>query len=157
MKRSFAIFLLVSSALLLAFGQGESTQGAMERDGKTSVQREFTTIENQWAEADKHKDAVALGRLLADDWVYLGPLGIETKAQHLAGLKSGDDNLESITLLDMKVRVFGSTAVVTGREHEKSSSKGKDTSGDYLWTDVFVKRLGHWQAVNSQDTPLTRK
>jgi len=28
------------------------------------------------------------------------------------------------------------------------------TSGDYLYTDVFVKRQGHWQAVNSQDTLL---
>jgi len=122
-----------------------------------SVTEMFRQIENRWAEADKNKDAVALGKLLADDWTYLGPVGLETKAQHLAGLKTGQDKLESITLMDMKVRLFGNTAVVTGREHEKSSNSGKDTSGDYLWTDVFVKRQGHWLAVNSQDTPLTHQ
>jgi len=40
----------------------------------------------------------------------------------------------------MKVRFFGDTAVLTGSDEEKSSYKGKDTSGRYTWTDVFVKR-----------------
>jgi ketosteroid isomerase-like protein len=157
MKLRLAIVLLIAVAASLASAQTENKPEKAKGDGKVSIDQEFKKIENTWAEADKNKDPVALGRLLADDWVYLGPLGVETKAQHLAGLKSGDDNLESITLMDMKVRVFGSIAIVTGREHEKSSSKGKDTSGDYLWTDVFVKREGQWRAVNSQDTPLTRK
>jgi ketosteroid isomerase-like protein len=157
MKRSLVVILLAAGAVSLALGQIENNQGKAKSDSKTSLEQEFTKIENEWAEADKNKDAVALGRLLADDWVFLSPLGAETKVQHLAGLKNGDDKLESITLIDMKVRVFGNTAVVTGREHEKSTSKGKDTSGDYLWTDVFVKRQGRWQAVNSQDTPLAHK
>jgi ketosteroid isomerase-like protein len=157
MKLRFLILALALLTVALAFGQNKDSQERPASEDKTGVEQEFKRIENQWAEADKNKDAAALGRLLADDWVYLGPLGIETKSQHLAGLKSGDDKLESITLIDMKVRVFGNIAVVTGREHETSSSKGKDTSGNYLWTDVFVKRLGRWQAVNSQDTPLTQK
>jgi ketosteroid isomerase-like protein len=75
-----------------------------------------------------------------------------TKAQVLVELKSGDNKTDSITLGDMKVRVYGDTAVVTGSDDEKSSYKGKDTSGHYTWTDVFVKRKGHWQAVASQGT-----
>jgi ketosteroid isomerase-like protein len=156
MKRSIPFILLAAMAVSLVSGQTENNQGKA-KSGKSSVEEEFKQIENQWAEADKNKDAAALGRLLADDWTYLGPVGIETKAQHLAGLKTGADKLESITLIEMKVRVFENTAVVTGREHEKSTNSGKDTSGDYLWTDVFVKRQGHWLAVNSQDTPLTSK
>jgi ketosteroid isomerase-like protein len=147
MKRSIAIMLFFTASVSWAVGQTSQADA--------SVTEMFRQIENQWAEADKNKDAVALGKLLADDWTYLGPVGLETKAQHLAGLKTGQDKLESITLMHMKVRLFGNTTVVTGREHEKSSNSGKDTSGDYLWTDVFVKRQGHWLAVNSQDTPLT--
>src|SRR5260370_36126064 len=51
---------------------------------------------------------------------------------------------------EMKVRVFGHTAVVTGSDTEKSSYKGKDTSCKYVWTDVFVQRNGRWQALASQ-------
>ena len=49
----------------------------------------------------------------------------------------------------MKVRVFGDTAVVTASDTEESSLKGKDTSGKYVWMDVFVMRNGRWQAVAS--------
>ena len=153
MKRNIPMILLAAATVSLAFGQAGTTPAKVA--SQAAVEAEFRQIENQWAEADKNKDAAALGRLLADDWIFLSPLGPETKAQHLAGLKSGGDKLESITFIEMKVRVFGNTAVVTGHEHEKSSNNGKDTSGDYLWTDVFVKRQGHWLAVNSQDTPLT--
>jgi len=36
---------------------------------------------------------------------------------------------------------------VNGLSTEKSSMAGKDTSGQYRWTDVFVKREGRWQCV----------
>jgi ketosteroid isomerase-like protein len=155
MKRSIPILLLATASVSLVFAQTEAIQTKAKVAGQATVEAEFRKIENQWAEADKNKDAAALARLLSDAWIFLGPLGPETKAQHLAGLKSGADKLESITFIDMKVRVFENVAVVTGREHEKSTSNGKDSSGDYLWTDVFVKRSGHWLPVNSQDTPLT--
>ncbi len=156
MKRILPAVLLFMVSAWPAFSQNQASPSPAKSD-QASLEAEFAKIENQWAEADKTKDAVALGRLLADDWIYLGPVGSETKMQHLAALKAGTDKLESITLMDMKVRMFGNTAVVTGREHEKSSNGGKDTSGDYMWTDVFVNRHGHWLAVNSQDTPLTKK
>ncbi len=54
----------------------------------------------------------------------------------------------------MKVRVFGDTAIVTGSDTEKSTYKGKDSSGKYVWTDIFVKRNGKWQAVASESTKL---
>ena len=38
----------------------------------------------------------------------------------------------------------------------KSSVKGKDVIDKYLWTDVFVKRDGRWQAVAPQSTKVAR-
>jgi hypothetical protein len=52
----------------------------------------------------------------------------------------------------MEVRLFGDTAVVTGSDTETSTAEGKDTSGKYIWTDVFVKQGGKWKAVASQST-----
>ena len=43
----------------------------------------------------------------------------------------------------------------TGSDTEKSTYKGKDSSGKYVWTDVFVERNGRWQAVASQSTKAT--
>jgi ketosteroid isomerase-like protein len=115
-------------------------------------EKELMQMERDWTQASVKADATALGKILADDWVGQGPAGTMTKAQTLAELKSGDSKTESITLGEMKVRIFGDTAIVTGSDDEKSSYKGKDMSGRYTWTDVFVKRKGHWQAVASQGT-----
>jgi hypothetical protein len=68
---------------------------------------------------------------------------------------SGVAKIDSITLSNMKVRVFGNTAVVTGADDEKSSFKGKDTSGHYVWMDVFVNRGGKWQAAASEFTQIS--
>ena len=46
--------------------------------------------------------------------------------------------------------------IVTGSDVEKSSYKGKDTSGKYVWTDVFMMRGGRWQAVASHTTKLPK-
>jgi ketosteroid isomerase-like protein len=154
MKREFAVGLFAMIASSVVVSQTGSSQEKARDDGGASLVATFMKIENEWAEADKNMDARALGLLLADDWFFLGPQGTETKAQHLAGLKKGDETIESITVLELKVRLYGSIAVVNGREHEKSTKKNTDTTGDYLYTDVFVKRDGRWQAVNSQDTPL---
>jgi ketosteroid isomerase-like protein len=140
MHRILVLAVVVAMAATAAFGQG----------GK--VEQSLTQMEREWVEAAQKKDADTLGRILADDWVGQGPTGTTTKAQALAELKSGDNKIESITLGDMKVRVFGDTAVVAGSDDEKSSYKGKDTSGHYTWTDVFVKRQGKWQAAASQTT-----
>jgi ketosteroid isomerase-like protein len=140
MHRILALVAVVVIAATFAMGQA----------GK--VEQSLMQTEREWVEAAQKKDADTLNRILADDWVGQGPTGAVTKSQALAELKSGESKLDSITLGDMKVRVFGDTAVVAGTDDEKSSYKGKDTSGHYTWTDVFVKRQGKWQAVASQST-----
>ena len=49
--------------------------------------------------------------------------------------------------------MYGDMAIVLGLETEKSKIHGKDMSGQYRFTDVFVKRDGRWQAIAS---PLSR-
>jgi hypothetical protein len=70
------------------------------------------------------------------------------------GLRSDVTATESTHITDMKIRIFGNTALVTGTEVETSQYMGKDSSGTYIWTDVFVLRKGRWQAVSSQSTRL---
>src|SRR6266550_496759 len=156
MKRILAVAVLVVVATSLALGQMADKQ-EKARGGKASVEQALMQMEREWVEAAQKKDAATLDRILADDWVGQGPTGIAKKAEALADLKSGDNKLESITLGDMKVRVFRDTAVVTGSDDEKSSYKDKDTSGHYTWTDVFAKRNGRWQAVASQGTLMAPK
>jgi ketosteroid isomerase-like protein len=156
MKRILAVVVLVAVATSLALCQMADKQ-EKTKGGKAGIEQALMQMERDWTEASLKKDAATLGKILSDDWVGQSTTGISTKAEALADLKSGDNKLESITLGDMKVRVFGDTAVVTGSDDEKSSYKGKDTSGHWVWTDVFVKRQGHWQAVASQGTLMAKQ
>src|SRR5580700_6839673 len=118
MKHSLAIVLLCAATASLAWGRSDNEQKKAE--SQASLEQMFTKMENDWAAADNKKDTAFLDRILASEWTYLGPEGRMTKAQHLAELKSGGGGLEFETIADVKVRVFGDTAVVTGSANQKS-------------------------------------
>jgi len=118
-----------------------------------SVEQEITQMEKNWAEAPMTHDTASVERIVADDWIGIWFDGSTlTKAQMIAEMKSGAMTTQSITLDPIKVRVFGDVAISTGGDTEKSQYKGQDSSGHYVWTDVYAKRNGKWQAVASQVT-----
>lgn len=120
---------------------------------KATIEQTVTQMERDWGNAEIKKDYATVDKILADDWVGIDYDGkIVDKTQAMADLKSGTSTLTSEELGPMTVRVFGNTAVVTGSDAEKSTDRGKDSSGKYIWTDVFVLRNGRWQAVASQST-----
>jgi len=140
---------LLAALVLPVFG--------VARADAPSVEQNLMQMEKDWAQAGVKKDAATEDRIVADDWVGIGSEGKSfTKAEAMADLKSGASVTESIELGAMKVRVFGNTAVVTGTDTEKSSYKGKDTSGTYAWTDVFFMRKGHWQAAASHSSKVAK-
>ena len=79
-----------------------------------------------------------------------------TKAQVMQELGSGARRIESGSVDDLKVRVFGDVAVVTGRSVLAGSYQGKRASVVQRFTDIFVKRDGRWQAIASQGTQIAQ-
>ena len=50
---------------------------------------------------------------------------------------------------ELSVNVYGDTVVVFTSQQEKSKYDGKDNSGHYHFTNVWVKRDGKWKVVAS--------
>jgi ketosteroid isomerase-like protein len=152
MKQLLRASLLLAGALYLC-GQAKPAKNFPANAVKPSAEQTLMQMERDWGAAEIKKDYAAVERILADDWVGIDYSGnIVDKAQAIEDLKSGTSALTSEELGPMTVRVFGNTAVVTGSDDEKSIDRGKDSSGKYVWTDVFVLRNGRWQAVASQST-----
>ncbi len=141
---------------LIALGFGASLALAFTATAATAATPTETLLmkrEQAWADAVLKKDYKALSGIIAADWAGQDDSADKmTRAKLIAGLKSGDVIYTSEEIGPMTVRVMGNTAVVQGSDSEKSSIKGKDTSGKYTWTDVFELRNGQWVAVNSQNT-----
>jgi ketosteroid isomerase-like protein len=161
MKRLLLIPILAVVALALALGQEpaeKKSPGKGKGAGAGTIEQQIKDLEKQWVDAVVKQDTVALDRILADDIVEIDPTGqVQTKAQDLADVKSGEFKAESMSIEDMNVRVFGNVVVVNGHDKMKGTYKGKDISGEGRFTDVFVKRQGRWQCVSTQATRITKE
>jgi len=144
-------------SLLLAFLLLPSTSALFAQAKLSKAAQALVQIEHEWSDADVKKDVATLNRIMADDWTGIDFQGaVLTKAQALGEVakRSAATGTSTTTLGDMKIRIFSNTAVVSGTEVETSQYRGNDSSGQYIWTDVFVLRKGRWQAVSSQSTKL---
>ncbi len=122
-------------------------------DSDAAISQTLKATERAWLNAEKNHDVAAFEKMVADDWIAISPDGkSETKAERAAEIKAA--HTTSATMGDMKVRVFGDTAVVTGTAEEITMEDGKKSSDHYVWTDVFVKRNGRWLAVASQTAQI---
>jgi ketosteroid isomerase-like protein len=102
----------------------------------------------------KH-DSAPFEKTLADSFVFVAPDGsLQQRAAFIADLDNGNLKITSTTNEDMAVRVYGDAAIVSYRSTDKGMYKDTDISGQYRWTDVFVKQKGEWRIVATQGTPI---
>lgn len=149
MKRIGFVVALVA----LVFGVGILAQTQTQ-----SVEQELLKLEQDWSNADLKGDVAVLDRILPDDWMLTDIDGaVRTKAQTLAAIKSGETKISSMVTDDMKVRIYGDAAVVTGRNTIKGIWMGKDVSGQERWTDTWIKSKGRWQCVATHVSRIAQK
>ncbi len=110
--------------------------------------------ENDWAQATLKKDVALLDKILAKEFQANYDTFVGNKKQILADLQSGREKVESNANREMRAFVFGDTGIVHGMAIVKASAGGKDTSGTWRYTDVFLKRDGRWQCVTGFSTKV---
>jgi len=99
------------------------------------------------------KDVEAIAAATADEYLQIDFNGdIRDKSAAMQRIKSSAFQLQSNSLNDMVVRIFGNTAVVTARGTPKGTLNGKDFSQPVRYSRVYVKRNGRWQVVMFQMT-----
>jgi uncharacterized protein (TIGR02246 family) len=105
--------------------------------------------------AQTKNDLDALGSLLADDLVYThSSAAVDGKTTFIDTLRTGKTKYESIEPSDVKVRVYGNTAIVNGTAKLSVTTDGKTNSFSLRYTDVWVLRDSKWQMVTWQSTRL---
>ena len=123
---------------------------------QASDEGELAQLVRDLNEAVVRADVAVLERVLHEDYVHNRPSGVvENRAEYLENRKARRVDFESLVPDDIDVRVYGDTAIVTGR----STAKGTDQYGTMVeqrrWTRVLVRRDGRWQFVHFQATPIT--
>ena len=154
MKRASLAILLVLVMTSVAVPQTKAQRTSRNRQNRPSANNEqaLKDLELQWNGAFKNRDKDALNRILDDQFIFTDDEGQVFNKTHYIDAAIGAIKVESYSLDEMTVRVFGDTGVAAGRWTGKMTIDGKDVSGAFRFTDTFVKRLGRWRAVASQNT-----
>jgi|SRR5215813_1300878 len=122
------------------------------------MEEELLKIEKEFALAIVRNDLEGIGRLVTDDWVIVDPNGeIVDRTRFFDVIKSGALTHDMMESEDLRVRVYGDSAVVTAVTHTKGKFMGQEFSTQERATDVFVKRDGRWQCVLTHLTRFPNK
>jgi len=120
-----------------------------------SVEEQIKKMERDRAAAVVKADVATLEGLISDDYTFINAYGqLSDKAKTMNDIKTGVIKLTANEVSDLKVRVYGDTAVVTGTSSAKGTIRGRELTGPVMFTRVYVKKNGKWQSVAFQQTPV---
>ncbi|HXL34017.1 MAG TPA: nuclear transport factor 2 family protein [Gemmatimonadales bacterium] len=127
---------------------------AISGSGRRPAQRDrdgLEAIERQWL-ASEH-DSAALGRILADDFLHPVPAGVFlTKAEHIDwAVRHPAPSGRQRRFDQLRIRRYGDVGLVTGFVISTGGDGREDRT---VFTDIFVRRNGRWQAVNAQENAV---
>jgi hypothetical protein len=145
MKNIFSVLLLAT--LVAAPAVAQSSKKAPRSTQK--VERELIELERQLSEALARQDASVLDRLWSETLVFTFPNGqVSNKGQRLAAQKpSADPNQLTNRNEEVRVHLYGNSAVVTVRSRWVDKAGTKQYGDPYQATHVWVKQHGRWQLV----------
>jgi ketosteroid isomerase-like protein len=119
-----------------------------------SVEEQLMKMERDRAAAVVKGDVAAVEAVTSDDYLLINANGrLSDKAKTMNDIKTGVIKLSANEISEMKVRVYGDTAVVTGKSIATGTMGGREV-GPVMFTRVYVKNKGKWQSVSFQQTRI---
>jgi hypothetical protein len=113
-------------------------------------------LESAWNLAEEVKNASVLDQMLAATFVYTDFDGsFSDKSEFLKNVKSSPASSDQITDQDIRVRLYGDSAIVTGVYKQKGVENGKPFTRRGRFTDTWVNQNGVWLCVASQATLIS--
>ncbi len=112
-----------------------------------------------WAAAELGGDTSTLGRILAEDFVAVGPRGFMlSREQWLSRHDSGSLTYEAFEWDEVGVRVHGSAAVMVGRQTASAVYEDGDVRHEiqdrFRTTLVFVEVKERWMLLGLHLSPI---
>ncbi len=145
----FAYMRFAAAAALFAAVPCLAQNTSVPRDATAEVQSAHSEFNAALVEAD----VTALDRLIADTYVFTDPTGrVSSKQDILKGLSHQAIRIKAQDVRNVTVHVYGNAAVETGVLTSTANRDGKDTSGTFRYTRVWVHQDGRWQTVAFQET-----
>ena len=178
MIRSRLLVLAVAISLVVpAFAQKKSAPKAPAPRPQAKApshvpsgadEQDIVDLEKHLLEYERGKNSKDIEPWLGDDFQYTDTSGqTYARDQFLSQVKSRPENIDYLAAEDMRVRVYGSVAVVTGVKKLRTSTGDVDivarSSGPpsaeraLAFTDVFRRRGSDWELVQEFEADMATK
>jgi ketosteroid isomerase-like protein len=110
---------------------------------------ELQSLNERWNQAWLDRDAATVERLMAEDYLYIGPNGLTLDHQAILGIiRSPSYRLDHATRTEVVVRPLGrEAAVVRYRSKAAGSFEGTSFTDNYKCVMVCEKQAGEWRIV----------
>ncbi|MCM3906113.1 MAG: DUF4440 domain-containing protein [Pyrinomonadaceae bacterium] len=143
--------LLIAGLLILAMIPIALSQTPNQKVSEASDELELKRLEDEWLSTYLRGDKATFDRIVADDFTGTDESAVlrnKTQERELVQAPPFGAIKVSLTNEDVQVRIYGDTAIVTGRIAQKAERAGQDSfSFQSRFTDTFLKRQGRWQVV----------
>lgn len=101
------------------------------------------------------KQLDSLSQLLDKNMLYIHSNGlIQKKEEMLESFKAGSLLLDSVSVTDAAIRMFGATAIITGKGNFFGSMRGTPFQSTLLYTEVYVNENQRWKLVSRHANKL---
>jgi hypothetical protein len=136
-----------------AIGQEPGKKGN-KPGNESSVSAELEQFDQRWNQAWLDRNAAAVERMMAEDYVYVAPTGqVYDREAILRIIRSAGYRLHHSTLTNVVVRMLGdNAAVIRDRYKGDGEFEGKQFKDDHSCIRVCARVRGQWQIVAEQCT-----
>ena len=118
----------------------------------------LTAQADAWDKAIVRKDRAAIEANMADDFRQIDRAGnVETKKSFVDGLMSPDLQIDPYTVEELDVRLYGDTALLSGRTRMTGRYQGKPFASHYRYIDIYVRQGDAWKIVSVQISPIPER
>ena len=149
--------LLIAALVTIFVGLNAFAQTPDKKHGRTSkAEQEVTALNLEWAASITKGNGASLERLFADEMIVTSGSGeIRTKAEEMKNLgisstPTPDPDFVStrpFTTQDVRVKVYGDAALVTGLAKWGFNYKGQEVNQERRYTHMYAKQRGRWMIV----------
>ncbi len=169
MKYLFGLSMVITASIMIGCGGPAANNATGNTKPPNASSNTAAASDPKAAEADVRKlmadaaaalgknDADAMDKIYADNYMLVNTDGsVQTRAERLASLRSGEAKYTSFSYSDADIRVSpgGDDAVVIAKLSMKGTFKGKANDGDFRVTQVYAKTKDGWKQISAQATKI---
>jgi ketosteroid isomerase-like protein len=142
--------LALLGVAMLWLGGGSAAVAGEANDVAT-----LTRLSDDWDKAIVRKDEKAIAGNMAEDFRIIDGYGkVDGKSAFVADILDSKLTIDPYTVEDFNVRLYGDTALLSGRTHMTGTHDGKPFESNYRYIDIYVRTKGVWKIVSVQITKL---